>query len=257
MDSKTYAVEVFGLDKHFELRQGLFRKKTITVLNNVFLQIKRGEIFGLLGPNGAGKTTLIKILSGLIIPDKGKGHINGISLDQASGFLPSIGLIVTDENSFYGRLSARQNLAFFGSLQKVPRRILKKRIAELLDLFKLSDFSDTWVQKFSSGMKQRLCLARGLLHDPEILLMDEPTRSLDPLATSELWLFIKESLVGKQKKTIFLTTLKFQEAEEICDRLAILVKGAIVKVGITKEVLSRKEDILEIFRQQSNKGTSV
>jgi ABC-2 type transport system ATP-binding protein len=238
------AIEGIGLEKTFvkkrspkELVTRPFRKaERIRAVRGVDLQIRRGEIFGLLGPNGAGKTTILKILSCLVLPDRGKARIWGHDTVHASRVKPHIGLVHSDERSFYWRLTGWENLRFFASLYDVPRRTREARIEELLGRVDLLDAADRRFADYSSGMKQRMSIARALLHDPPVLLMDEPTRSLDPASAIALRRFIQDELSGVDAKTVVLATHNLREAEVLCDRMAILVKGRIREVGSVDEV---------------------
>jgi ABC-2 type transport system ATP-binding protein len=212
----------------------LFHKKPkkIEALKGVSLEIHEGEIFGLLGPNGAGKTTLIKILATLILPDKGIGNICGYDLFRQSHQVRSmIGLVNTSERSFYWRLTGRQNLDFFAALYNLSSQHGKRYVEKLFKFVGLSDITDIPFMKYSSGQKQRLAIARALISDPAVLLMDEPTNSLDPFAASEIRRFTKEELVNKQGKTVLWCTHNLKEAEEMCHRVSIIHKGKVVASG--------------------------
>jgi len=207
------------------------KPKKVEALKGVSLKIQTGEIFGLLGPNGAGKTTLIKILATLILPDSGSGSIGGYDLfNQSHHVRRLIGLVNTSERSFYWRLTGKQNLDFFAALYDLKGRSANNRIEELLNLVGLNDVTDLPFMKYSSGQKQRLAIARALLAAPEVLLMDEPTNSLDPLAASEIRKFTKE-LVARHGKTVLWCTHNLKEAEEMCSRLSIIHKGRLVASG--------------------------
>lgn len=247
-NNNKFAVQAIALTKHFWQRSGFFKKTKITAVNNVSFEINKGEVFGILGPNGAGKTTLIKMLCSLLLPDKGSALINGYDLAKDEKKIKSsIGLISSNERSFYQRLTGRQNLEFFASLQNIPSKILKGRMDEILHLVGLENAADVWVQSYSAGMKQRLAISRGLLHDPGILFMDEPTNGLDPLAANNLCNFIKQELSQKHNKTILLATHQTYEAEKICDRVAIMDKGGIKFIGRTSEILSSEGSIYNLF----------
>jgi ABC-2 type transport system ATP-binding protein len=221
------------------------RQKKVEALKGVSLEIGSGEIFGLLGPNGAGKTTLIKILATLILPDRGTGSICGHDLFRQSDRVRRvIGLVNTSERSFYWRLTGVQNLHFFATLYNLTGERGKKRVEELLEFVGLNnDIADMPFMKYSSGQKQRLAIARALLSDPSVLLMDEPTNSLDPLAASEIRRFAKEELVALNGKTILWCTHNLKEAEEICSRLSIIHKGRVIASGsldYMKSLISRE-----------------
>ncbi len=215
-------------------RTVLFHKKQtkIEALKNVSLEIRAGEIFGLLGPNGAGKTTLIKILATLILPDRGTGNICGYDLFHQSHYVRRvIGLVNTSERSFYWRLTGRQNLDFFATLYDLTGQHGRSHVEELLKFVGLSDITDMPFMKYSSGQKQRLAIARALLFDPAVLLMDEPTNSLDPFAASEIRRFTKEELVSNQGKTVLWCTHNLKEAEEMCHQISIIHKGRVIASG--------------------------
>ncbi|MDX1388337.1 MAG: ABC transporter ATP-binding protein [Acidobacteriota bacterium] len=239
-----YAVESFQLEKSFVKKRSVrdlltrpFRRaERIHAVRGVDLRVRRGEILGLLGPNGAGKTTLLKMFSCLVLPDRGRALVGGEDTVNESKVKPKIGLVHSDERSFYWRLSGRENLRFFSRLYDVPTRKIKSRIEELLDRVDMTRDGDRRFSDYSSGMKQRLAIARALLHDPPILLMDEPTRSLDPISTRELRTFIKNELQERDGKTILLATHDLREAEVLSDRVAILVKGKIRELGTVREV---------------------
>ena len=226
---------------HRSWRSLLFlgKPKTVDALKGVSLKAYPGEIFGLLGPNGAGKTTLIKVLATLILPDSGSGSIGGYDLFRQSHQVRRlIGLVNTGERSFYWRLTGRQNLGFFAALYNLTGPDGRKRVKELLTLVGLQDMADMLFMKYSSGQKQRLAIARALLAAPEVLLMDEPTNSLDPLAASELRTFVKEELVAQYGKTILWCTHNLKEAEEMCSRFSIIHKGKVIASGSLENIKS-------------------
>ena len=218
----------------------LLRKKPkeVRALNGVTLKIDQGEVFGILGPNGAGKTTLIKILATLIIPDSGDARVLGHDLcHEPQRVRKAIGLVNTSERSFYWRLTGRQNLNFFASLYNLPDSDEGgKRIEQLLGFVGLIEKADTPFMKYSTGQKQRLALARALLSSPQVLLMDEPTNSLDPVAASEFRAFTKKELKEKQGKTVLWCTHNLKEAQEVCDRLAVIHRGKVIASGSLREM---------------------
>jgi ABC-2 type transport system ATP-binding protein len=223
------AVETHDIRRVFESRKGfLFGERTRTeALKGVDLTVERGAIFGLLGPNGAGKTTLTKILSTLLIPTSGTALVLGHDVTKETDWLrPRMGLVLGGERGLYNRISARDNLRYFGDLYGVPLAERDARIREVLERVGLTEAADRRVEEYSRGMKQKLHIARGILHRPEILFMDEPTIGLDPKSARETRKLIR-SLVS-DGVTIFLTTHYMFEAEELCPKLAILSKGRIV-----------------------------
>ncbi|MHB1434656.1 MAG: ABC transporter ATP-binding protein [Thermoplasmata archaeon] len=222
-------IETHGVRRVFESRKGfLFTEKNRTeALRGVDLRVDRGEIFGLLGPNGAGKTTLTKILSTLLLPTSGEARVLGIDVARDPQALrPRIGLVLGGERGLYNRISARENLRYFADLFGLRPSDRDRRIREVLDRVGLTEAADRRVEEYSRGMKQKLHLARGILHRPELLFLDEPTIGLDPKSARETRKLIR-SLVS-DGVTIFLTTHYMFEAEELCQRLAILSKGQIV-----------------------------
>ncbi|HTT16061.1 MAG TPA: ABC transporter ATP-binding protein [Thermoplasmata archaeon] len=223
------AIQVTDVRRTFESRKGfLFREKTRTeALKGVDLTVEREAIFGLLGPNGAGKTTLTKILSTLLLPTSGTALVLGHDVTRETDWLrPRMGLVLGGERGLYNRISGRENLRYFADLYGVPLTEREGRIREVLARVDLENAADRRVEEYSRGMKQKLHLARGILHRPEILFLDEPTIGLDPKSARETRKLIR-SLVG-DGVTIFLTTHYMFEAEELCPRLAILSKGRIV-----------------------------
>jgi ABC-2 type transport system ATP-binding protein len=207
------------------------------VLFDVTLAVQRGELFGLLGPNGAGKSTLLKLLATLTVPDRGTMTVDGI--DVATEPLEAkrrIALCTSDERSFYFRLSARENLEFFGALMGLSGAHLRRRIAECAELVDLSAHLDRRFGGFSSGMRVRLTVARALLADPSIIFFDEPTRAVDPVHAEDLRLMIRRQLVGEAGKTVILATNLLEEAWEMCDRVAVVNHGKIVALGPPRDL---------------------
>ena len=198
-----------------------------TAVDDISLEIPEHEVFGLLGPNGAGKTTTISMLSTILPATSGKGYVNGfeISKDQ-SNVRKSIGIVFQDQ-SLDEELTAYENMDFHGRLYRVPKDVREKKIVELLNLVELYDRKDSLVKTFSGGMRRRLEIARGLLHEPKILFLDEPTLGLDPQTRNHLWEYI--SKLNKEKGiTIILTTHYMDEADRLCKRVAIIDKGKII-----------------------------
>jgi ABC-2 type transport system ATP-binding protein len=227
---EPWAIETSNLRKVFHPARNPYRPfhkpKPITAVAGVDLCVRRGELFGLLGPNGAGKTTLIKMLCTLIVPTSGRAQVLGHDLSQEGAIKQSVGLVVSDERSFYWRLSARSNLAFFAAMVGLSKQLARRRVDEVLAAVELGDMAERRFNELSTGMRQRLAIARGLLHRPKLLFMDEPTRSLDPIAAAKLHAFVCE-LVKHEGVTILLTTHNLTEAESLCDRLALMHRGRI------------------------------
>ena len=227
------AIEARHLSRLFDKPEGwhkLARVQPVTAVSDLSLTIAEGELFGLLGPNGAGKTTLVKMLCTLILPSSGSATIAGHDLAEAGAIRAAVGLVVSDDRSFYWRLSARRNLDFFAAMHGLYGRAAAERVNQVLADVDLLDVADRRFGQFSSGMKQRLAIARGLLHRPRILFLDEPSRSLDPTATQRLHDLIRR-LMAEQAMTVFLITHDLAEAEALCNRVAFMHKGRIQATG--------------------------
>jgi ABC-2 type transport system ATP-binding protein len=224
-----HSIEVSKLRRTFKTSLGVFNRKTktITAVDSISFSVEEGELFGLLGPNGAGKTTTVKMLTTLLIPTSGSAHITGLDVVRDAEKLRSrIGFIFGGERGLYWRLSGEDNLRYFASLYYVPPEVAKKRIPYLLEMVGLSDRNKEKVEGYSRGMKQRLHIARALIHDPHILFLDEPTIGLDPVGAREL----RQTVLNLQseKKTILLTTHYMFEADALCQRIAVINHGKII-----------------------------
>jgi ABC-2 type transport system ATP-binding protein len=207
----------------------------ITAVDNISFNVKRGEIFAFLGPNGAGKTTTIKILTTLLVPTSGEIRINGfLTNNQKDEVRRSFGIVFQDE-SLDEELTAYENMEFHAILYGVKKELRKKRIEELLKLVELWERKDDLVKHFSGGMKRRLEIARGLIHHPKVLFLDEPTLGLDPQTRNFLWGYIKR-LNKEEEMTVFLTTHYMEEADKISNRIAIIDKGKIIMIGTPEEI---------------------
>ncbi|MBP7693382.1 MAG: ABC transporter ATP-binding protein [Anaerolineales bacterium] len=207
-------------------------------LRGLTLTIAPGEFCGLFGPNGAGKTTLIRILATLVTPSAGAAGVLGYDVvRQAAQVRARIGLVVSDESAFYGRLSARANLEFFAALQGLGPAAARRRSAEMLEFFGLSAAAEAPAQTFSTGMRQKLNVARALLHDPPVIFLDEPTKGLDTLSAAALRALLKDELVRRRGKTILLTTHDLAEMEQLCDRVAILEAGRLRAAGAPADLI--------------------
>jgi ABC-2 type transport system ATP-binding protein len=220
----------------------------IIALNQVNIQIRPGELFGLLGPNGSGKTTMIKCLSTILIPDEGTARVNGFDISKETSMVrASLGMVVGGERTLYWKLTARDNLMYFASLYKMQRKHAKKRIEELLEKFELSDRADERLEDYSTGMRQKVAIARALLHNPPILLLDEPTLGLDPNFSRQIRSQIRE-LAMKHGKTVLLTTHYMEEAEQLCDRVAFINNGTIVAVDTPNRLkaMIKEKELVEV-----------
>jgi ABC-2 type transport system ATP-binding protein len=225
-------------------------KGFVNALTNVSLNINKSEIYGLIGMNGSGKTTLAKIIATLLIQDSGEIIINDILVRKYPEKIKRlIGLSLGEGRSFYFRLTAEQNLEFFGTMLEIPPRYLKSRIGYLLDLFDLTDAKKTPYMKFSFGMKRKLDLARAMLASPEIYILDEPTNGIDPISQDTIRNTILE--LKKNGKTIFLITHNLHEANQLCDRVGILDQGELLWQGSIKDFEDFKETyVLEFITKR-------
>ena len=238
----NFAVEARQLSRDYvsTKRSHVFGKKSTTIiraLDRVDFEIHDGELFGLLGPNGAGKTTTVKILCTLLEPTIGHAFVKGYDVVKDGGLVRKIvNMVAGGERMLYYRLTGRENLRYFADLYDVPKRDVTTRVDNLLELMGLSDRADDEVEKYSKGMRQRLQVCRGLINDPEMLFLDEPTLGLDVNIAKDLRSFIREKVVREQGKTVLLTTHYMFEAEEMCDRVGFLSKGKLVAVGKPEEL---------------------
>jgi ABC-2 type transport system ATP-binding protein len=231
------AIEARELRRTYKTSTGVFRRRTLEVeaVRGVSFEVPEGELFGLLGPNGAGKTTTIKMLITLLIPTSGSAHVLGLDVVKSPREVRKrIGYVFGGERGLYERLSGLDNLRYFAELYAVPPRDQKRRIAELLDLVGLTGREKERVEGYSRGMRQRLHIARGLLHDPPVVFLDEPTIGVDPVGARELRNTI--SSLTQAGKTVLLTTHYMFEADELCQRIAVINKGQIVAEGTPRDL---------------------
>ncbi len=221
--------------------ENLVRKfKDFTAVNNISFEIKKGEIFAFLGPNGAGKSTTIKMLTTLLSPTSGKITLDGFDpVQQKNEARKSFGIVFQDP-SLDSDLTAKENMTLHAVMYHIPVKIRKQRIENLLRFVELWDRKDSEVKTFSGGMKRRLEIARGLLHHPKILFLDEPTLGLDPQTRNHLWNYLKE-VNRSEGMTVFFTTHYMEEAERIADRIAIIDKGKIIASGTADDLKTQTE----------------
>ena len=215
--------------------------KKLVAVDHISFMVKKGEIFGLLGPNGAGKSTTIRMLCTLLRPTSGEAKVAGFGIVKEAGKVREHIGLVAEKIILYDRLTARENLKFFGRLNHIPAKTISERTKKLLELVKMEKWANSLTGTFSSGMKQRINLARALLNMPDILFLDEPTLGLDPQTTRAIRDFIKE--INKEGITIILTTHIMQEADILCDRIGIIDQGKIVALDTPqklKNVISQR-----------------
>jgi ABC-2 type transport system ATP-binding protein len=219
-----------GKENIIEVKNLVKKFRDFIAVNNISFEVRKGEIFAFLGPNGAGKTTTIKMLTTLLNPTSGDIKINGFSpVSEKNKVRDSFGIVFQDP-SVDEELTAYENMKLHAVLYHLKLKKSKGRIIELLKLVKLWDRRNELVKNFSGGMKRRLEIARGLIHHPKILFLDEPSLGLDPQTKNLLWTYIKK-MNKKEGMTIFMTTHYMEEAEEIADNVAIIDKGKIIEIG--------------------------
>lgn len=225
------AIEVSNLRRVYTMR----RREPLIALDDLSLKIGDNEIHGLLGPNGAGKTTLVKILSTVLLPTSGTARVLGHDVvRQAERVRAAVGVVFGGERGLYDRVDARRNLAFFGAMYQLDARTARRRADALLERVGLLDRADEPVERFSRGMKQRLHLARGLLHEPRVVFLDESTAGLDPVAANDFRQLIRE--LRDEGRTVLLATHDMDEAAELCDRVSLIDRGKLLLTGAVTDI---------------------
>lgn len=228
----------------------------VTAVDNLSLAVRAGEIFGVLGHNGAGKTTTIRLLNGVLAPTTGSMRVLGLDPTLDGPQLRRRTGVLTETPSLDERLTARENLAYFAAMFDVPVDEVSRRVGQMLETFDLSARADDKVGGFSKGMKQRLALARALIHQPELLFLDEPAAALDPVATRQLHELIQR-LSRYEKRTVVICTHNLDEAERLCDRVAVMEKGRLVAVGTPAELRHRLGGALKLELEVENSYMST
>lgn len=248
--SMQYPIE----KRYVEYLLNPFSIKKFTALNNVSLRINQGDRVAFLGPNGAGKTTLLKLIGGLLYPTKGTLNIHGYDIVKHNQKArKNVGFVLNEERSFYWRLTGKQNLEFFGSLNNYFGEELQNKISNLIHLVGLSkEDALKRVATYSSGMKQRLAIARGLLTDPEILILDEPTRTIDPISAEELRQIILNRIHEDKKRTLLIATHSLEEARFLCDKVCIQDKGKIVTFQSMDQINADFKTLSECYKYHMN-----
>jgi ABC-2 type transport system ATP-binding protein len=232
--SENWIIEVEDLTKVYPPQRSLLGRKQEAKLavDSVSLQVEEGEIFGLVGPNGAGKTSLIRMLSTMVLPTSGSAHVGGYDVRHDEPAIRRlVGVVSSNERSFYWRLTGRENLRFFSTLYQIPENEADPWRDELLSILGLGEVADRRFDHYSTGQKQRMAIARGLLTRPKVLLMDEPTKGVDPLGAAEIVKLIQGRILQLWRPTILVTSHNLFEIEKLCHRVALMHHGRLVAMG--------------------------
>ncbi|WP_425448443.1 ATP-binding cassette domain-containing protein [Dethiothermospora halolimnae] len=226
-------IEVKNLSKKF---------KDVDAVKKVSFQVNKGTVFGLLGENGAGKTTTLRMLATMLKPTNGTAKLNGVDLvTDPEGVRGQIGILFGGETGLYDRLSARENIEYFGLLNGMDKRKIESRINTLSTMLDMDDYIDRRAGKFSKGMKQKVSIARSIVHDPNIMLFDEPTSGLDVTAVRLVHDFIRK--IKDQGKTIIFSSHSMNEVEKLCDVVGIIHKGEIIEIATIEELKNKYENM--------------
>jgi ABC-2 type transport system ATP-binding protein len=249
------AINVENLRKVFYSVSGFWHqtRRPVVAVEDISFNVSRGELFGLVGPNGAGKTTTVKMLSTLLLPTSGTARIFGIDVRDTAHIRPRIGFTFGGNKGLYTRLTGLDNLRYFGELYKIPPHIAKKRIHDLLQVVGLAGRENDRVETYSSGMQQRLHLARALLHNPQLIFLDEPTIGIDPVGAREIRQLIKQLV--RYGHTILLTSHYMYEVEELCDRIAVINHGSIIAMDTPSALKARSsgESVIVVQMARNNR----
>ncbi|HEC23561.1 MAG TPA: ABC transporter ATP-binding protein [Chloroflexi bacterium] len=248
--NETLAIETRDVSRIYRLRGPRHKDdpKEIVALKDVSLEVRRGELFGLLGPNGAGKTTLIKILATLLLPTSGEAFVDGLNVvTEMQEIRRRIGMVSGGETSGYGLLTVEENLWMFARFYGLDNRTARERINMMLEVVGLTDRKRTKISDLSTGLRQKMNFVRGFVSDPHIVFLDEPTLGLDVTAAREVRSFVRQWLQDHPDRTILLTTHYMAEADELCDRLAIIDRGHVLACD-TPTNLKRRLQREAIFR---------
>ncbi len=226
-------IEIQNISKTFHHAGG----REVRAVQDVSFGIEPGEIFGLLGPNGAGKTTLLRMLAGIIAPDSGSCIVDGVdSRDEPEAIRAKIGFL-SGNTRLYKRMSAREVLIFFGRLNNMPEQLIKERIDEVVEMLDMSEFIDRRCESFSTGQMQRTSIARVIIHDPQILILDEPTLGLDIMSSQAILDFIRNT--RSQGRAVIFSTHYMTEAESLCDRIGLIYNGSLMTIGTRPELYEK------------------
>lgn len=225
-------------------------RRFTTALSHVSFEVQAGDRIAVMGPNGAGKTTLLKLMGGLLLPSEGQVLVKGHStLEQSTTARKSVGFVFNEERSFFWRLTGAQNLKFFGALDNLHGRELRERVEYLLELVGLKDHGDKVVSAYSTGMKQRLAVARVLIAEPDLLILDEPTRALDPIACDEIAELISARIHLHSRKTLLIATHRSEEAALLCNKVIVVEGGKIRSSKSMEDLRSDGLTVLDHYRE--------
>ena len=231
-----------------------FKTNYFKALKGVDIEIKPGDRVAFLGVNGAGKTTFLKIIGGLLYPSSGTVTVN--NYDTAKDNLKArrrVGFVLNEERSFYWRLTGKANLLFFGALDNILGEQLEEKVEELISLVGLQDFKHKIFAGYSSGMKQRLAIARGLLSSPDILILDEPTRTLDPISAKDIATIISERVHADKKRTLLIATHSLSEAKILCDKICFMKSGRIHDFSTIREIEEKYDSLDDYYKAMMGK----
>ncbi len=260
---ENYAIEVNQLKKDFKIKKKtrFWKKKSVkeekfVAVDEISFNVQKGEIFGFLGPNGAGKTTTIKMISTLLIPTSGNIKVNGVDVvEKPNEVLKNLGTVLSGERSTYWKLTGRENLEYFAAMNGIKGKEAEEKINYLLNRFNLEKRADETVEKYSTGMKQRVALAKALIANPKILILDEPTSGLDPQSARNLRELILE--IKEEGRTILLTTHYMEEADQLSDRIAIIDHGKIIAMDTPENLKNDLEDTNAILLELNNWNENI
>jgi len=260
----TPALEVLDVEKRYPVPRRIrslllhpFARRYKEALRGVSLRVEPGELVTIMGPTGAGKTTLLKMVATLLLPTKGEVRVWGRKVGEKDAEVKRrVGFVVSDERSFYWRLTGRENLEFFAALHGFHGKDLARRVERSLAVVELREEADERFTGYSAGMRQKLAIARGLLHDPDLLILDEPTRSLDPYDQVRFASFALDRLAGRGDRTLILATHDLALVERVATRVILLRKGRILGDG-TREELARRTGVKEALRIQVDQGRGL
>ena len=238
------AIEIINLTKRFE---------DITAVDNLSLEIGRGELFGILGPNGAGKSTVVNILSTLLEPTSGSATVNGCDVVFDAACVREIIGVCPQEPAYYPHLTGEENILLMGDMHLVPKDVLKERVKTMVEKIGMEDHIKRRAKDYSGGMIRRVSMLMALISDPKVALLDEPTVAMDPKSRHAVWNFIRE--LKAEGKVIILTTHYMEEAEELCDRVAIIDEGKLIELGAPTELMEKHhaKHLEEVFLKLTGK----